>query len=153
MNQIVLKRISDRTISERDLRSEINKLEGVTEPSSFWIDIANDRTYSAGHRAISICQFFKRHIREPINIISLARLLDDPDWINPRTVTIVTHLKGEIPLEWNLSETVLAIRLFPGEIEDSPVLYLRLSQSLDAEAFVQIMRDPQCDATIVGASV
>jgi hypothetical protein len=153
MGKDVLKRISDRMIPERDLRSTINNLEGVTEPPSFWIDIANDQTYSASHRAICICQFFKRHIKEPITIVDLAKLLDGPDWINPDTVTTVTHLKGEIPVEWNLGETVLAIRLFPGEIEDSPVLYLRLSQPLDAEAFVQIIRGSQYDATVIGASV
>ena len=61
--------------------------------------------------------------------------------------------RGELPVEWNLGETVLAIRLFPGEVEGSPVLYLRLSQSLEAEAFVQIMRTSQYNATAVGASV
>jgi hypothetical protein len=153
MSQDVLKRISDRTIAERDLRTEINKLEGVTEPPSFWLDIANDRTYSARHRALSICQFFKRHIREPITIAGLARLLDHPDWINSGTVTAVRHLKGELPVEWNMDETVLAIRLFRGEIEDPPVLYLRISQPLEPDDFVRIMSTSQDDDTIGGASV
>jgi hypothetical protein len=153
MNQDVLKRISDRTTSERDLRSAIKKLEGVTEPPSFWIDIANDRSYSAGHRAICICQYFKRHMREPISVACLAQLLDDPGWINPGSVTTVTHLKGEIPVQWNLGETVLAIRLFPGKTEDSTILYIRLSQSSEAEAFAQTMRASQNDATAVATTV
>jgi hypothetical protein len=153
MSQDALKRISDRTISERELRSEINNIEGMTEPPSFWIDIANDATYSAGHRAVCICQFFKRQIRKPVDLLDLARLLNDPNWINPNTVTAVTHLKGEIPVQWNPGERVLAVRLFPGEVERSPVLYLRLSRPLAAEDFVRIMRAPQSDATAVGVSV
>jgi len=153
MSQDVLKRISDRMISERELQLEINNLQDVPELPSFWIDIANDQTYSAGHRAICICQFFKRHVLGSINIVDLAKLLDGPQWINPSTVTTVTRLKGEIPVEWNLGETVLAIRLLPAEVEDSMVLYLRLSRTLDVDTFVQIMRNPQRDATAVGITV
>ena len=153
MNRSVLERISEKTISESDLRSEIKKLEDAGEPASFWLDIANDQTYSAIHRALAICQFFKRHMREPVNIVDLAKLLDSPDWIKSGMVTTVNHLKGEIPVEWNLGETVLAIRLFPGEVEVSLVLYVRLSQSIKAETFVQIMSASQYDATAVGASV
>jgi len=153
MSRNALDRISDRTISESDLRSEINKLESVTELSSFWLDIASDQTYPAVHRAMAICQFFKRHMREPVNIVDLARVLDGPDWIDSSTVKTVNHLKGETPVEWNLGETVIAIRLFPGKLEGSPVLYLRLSQSLEAETFVEIMRASQYDVTAVGASV
>ena len=153
MSRNALERISERTIYESDLRSEINKLESVTELPSFWLDIANDRAYPAVHRALAICQFFRRHVREPINIADFARLLASPSWINSSTVIAVNHLKGEIPVEWNLGETVLAIRLFPGEVEGSPVLYLRLSQSLEAETFVQIMRTSQYDATAIGVNL
>ena len=153
MNRNVLERISEKTISERDLGSEIKKLADVTEPPSFWLDIANDQTYPAGHRAIAICQFFKRHMREPVTIVDLARLLDSPEWIKSSMVTTVNHLKGEIPVAWNLGETVLAIRLFPTEVDVSLVLYIRLSQSIEAETFVQIMSASQYDAIAVGASV
>ena len=153
MNQNVLKRISDRTTSERDLKFEISKLGGVTEPSSFWIDIANDQTYSAGHRATCICQFFKRHIKGSISLVDLTRLLDHPDWINPDAVTTLRYLRGEIPVAWNLSETVFAIRLFHRELEEPPILYLRLSQSIEAETFVQIVTTPRDDATAAGISV
>ena len=147
MSQDGLQRISERTISENSLRSEISKLEGVTEPASFWINIANDRAYSATHRAIVICQFVLRHMREPMDLVDLARLLDEPEWINSGTVACVDHLKGELPVDWNLGETVLGIRLFPGEVESAPVLYLRLSPPLEAEAFVQVMRSPRHDVT------
>jgi hypothetical protein len=152
MDRNVLERISEKTISESDLRSAIKKLEGVTEPSSLWLGIANDQTYSAVHRAIAICQFFKRHFRKPVTIVHLAGLLDGGDWIKSSTVTTVNHLKGEIPVEWNPGETVFAIRLFPGRTEASPVLYIRLSQTLEAATFVQIMAS-RCDATGDGASV
>jgi len=153
MNQNVLKKISDRTTSERDLKSEISKLGGVTEPPSFWIDIANDQTYSAGHRATCICQLFKRHVKGSISLVDLTRLLDHPDWINPDTVTTVRYLRGEIPVAWNLGETVFAIRLFLRELEEPPVLYLRLSQSIEAETFVQIVTASRHDATAAGISV
>jgi len=153
VNRDVLKRISDRTISEMDLRSEINKLEGVTEPPAFWITLVNDRTYPAIHRAMSICQFFKRHFTRPMDIVDLARLLDDPEWITSSTVDVVAHLKGEVPVQWNLGETVLAIRLFSRETEDLPVLYLRLSRPLDAETFVQMVRDSRRQAKEAGISV
>lgn len=153
MSQDHLERISNRMISERSLRTAVNHLEGVKEPPTFWIQIANDRTYSPTHRAICICQFFKRHIKEPLNIVDLARLLDGPDWINSNTVTRVSHLKGEIPVEWNLGESVLAIRLFPGETEDLPVLYLRFSQSLGVETFLQMMKAPQSNAATIGVNL
>lgn len=153
MSQDVLERIRERTISESDLNSEISKLEGVTELPSFWVELANDKSYPAGHRAIFICELFKRHVRHPINIVELCKLLHSPDWINADTVKAITHLKGELPVEWNLGETVLAISLLPGEVADSRVLYLRFSSSLDAETFVQMMSDSQCDAITVDASL
>ena len=153
MSQDVMGRISERTISEDDLRSEISKLEGVTEPPSFWLGIANDPTYNALHRALAICQFFKRHVKKPITIAELAGLLDDPAWINSSTVASIEHLKGEVPVEWNLGEAVLAIRLFSRKAEEVPVLYLRLSRPLDAETFVQIMKGGQADAATAGASL
>jgi hypothetical protein len=153
MNQTARERILEKSISESDLKAAISKLGDVTEPASFWVSIANDPTYSPAHRAIAICQLFKRHAREPMQLGDLAKLLNDPDWIHPGTVTAVDHLKGELPVEWNLGETVLAIRLFPGEVEAPPVLYLRLSQRLAAEAFVRLMKTPQGDAPGIGASV
>ena len=148
-----LERISDRTIPEKDLRSEIAKLEDVTEPASFWVDIANDRAYSADHRALAVCQLFDRHLREPISLASLARLLDGPDWIAPRTVSVVAHLRGELPVEWNLGETVLAILLFPGKVEGPPTLYLRLSRPLEPKEFVRIITAPEHDAAAAEVSV
>ena len=153
MSQDVFKRVSDRMISGSDLKSEINKLGGVTEPPSFWSDIANDQTYSAGHRAASICQFFRRHINASLSLVELAKLLDYPEWINLDTVTTVAHLRGEIPVAWHPGETVFAVRLFPGEVEASLVLYIRISQPLEAETFVRIMRASNNDATATGANV
>jgi hypothetical protein len=151
MNQTTRERILEKSISESDLKAAISKLEDVTEPASFWTGIANDPSYSAAHRAIAICQLFKRHVKKALPIVDLARLLDGPDWIDSATVTAVDHLKGELPVEWNLGETVLAIRLFPRDC--SSVLYLRLSQRLAAEAFVHLMRDPQYKTPAAGASV
>jgi hypothetical protein len=148
-----LERISDRTISESDLRFEIKKLGNVTEPPSFWLNITSDQTYSPAHRAVAICQLFKRHVMGPITVADLAKLLNAPDWLNSSNVTTVKHLKGEIPVEWNLGETVFAIRLFPGQVESAPVLYLRLSQTLEAETFVQMIRSRGADCTAVDARV
>jgi len=153
MSQSVLERISDRTTSQADLMSEISKLEGVTEPASFWVDIANDPTYPAMHRVLAICQFFKRHVRVPIKVVDLATRLNRPDWINSGSVTRVDHLKGEIPVEWNLGETVLGIRPFGRGAEGLPVLYLRLCQPLDAETFVGIVKGLPYDDMAVGVSV
>jgi hypothetical protein len=148
-----LERIADPTVSQEELRSEIDKLGEVAEPPSFWTGIANSPVYSARHRATCICQLLRRHVRQPVSLLRLAWLLDHPSWISPGVVTVVAHLKGEIPVEWNLGETVLAIRLFPVEAEDLPVLYVRLSTSLEAADFVQVVSSSRPDARFAGVTV
>jgi hypothetical protein len=94
----------------------------------------------ARKRATLIGEFFERHVRQPIGLLELVRLLDATDWIDASEVTAVTHLKGELPVEWNLGETVLAIRLFPAELETPPVLYIRISEPIAPEVFVGIVK-------------
>lgn len=135
-----LEQIANRAIAPSALQSAMARLGSVTEPPSFWLDILNDETYSAAHRARALCQLFRRHVRLPVNVVELAAFLRHPAWINARTVRAVKHLKGEIPVEWNPGETVLALRIEAPRTEAVPVLYLRLSASVEAEAFVGTMR-------------
>lgn len=153
MRHDMLQRIADRTMTEADLSAAIDQLGAVTEPPSFWLAIANDRSYAAAHRAVAICQFFKRHITVPVELVQLARLLDHPDWLAAAAITVVKHLKGEIAVAWNPGETVLAIRLFQAELEHAPVLYLRLSQPLAVEDFMEIVQSAHADPAAGGVRV
>lgn len=139
MDEAILKRISDPVITEEKLRSELHVLGDVTEPSSFWLKIANDTGYSFIHRALSICQFFKRHIATPVSLNKLAEMLDKPGWINAHTVTIVTNIKGEMPVQWNIGEQIITVHLFPGTDQQPSILYLRLSEKLGIDAFLGII--------------
>jgi hypothetical protein len=125
MSQDPLDRISDRSISASELQREVERLTG-REPPSFWVDRANDRTYPAANRAVFVCQLFERHVNEPVELAELASMLDGATWIDAAQIEPVAHLRGELPVEWNLGETVLAVRLFARELTNAPVLYLRL---------------------------
>ncbi len=134
-----LERIRDRTTSPAALLSAIAALGDAGEPASFWLAIAEDPSYRAIHRAVALCQFFKRHITTPLSIAELATLLKHAEWIATGTVSEVRHLKGEIPVQWNLGEGVLAIRAFT-PVDGAPVLYLRLERPIESDAFVRLMR-------------
>jgi hypothetical protein len=153
MSHDPLQRISQRTISEEELSLEISRLGGDAVPPSFWVAIANDGTFSPGHRAKCVCQLFERSIHGPIDIVDLARLLEGATWLGTSAITVVTHIRGELPVDWNLGEGVLAIHLFPGQTAEEVVLYLRLSRALAPEAFVQVMKNPQAQAAAAGISM
>ena len=106
----------------------------MTDP----LKIANDPAQPAAHRARALCRFFQRHFTPPMDLAELAALLEGSGWLESSTIEAITHLKGEIAVRWIAGQTVIAIHLFAREIDDPPVLYLRLSQRMDAETFVQM---------------
>ncbi|MGC2636021.1 MAG: hypothetical protein WA294_02510 [Acidobacteriaceae bacterium] len=140
MSENPLEQIAERTMAAADWQAAIGRLGKATEPASFWLDIVKDETYSAGHRARALCLLFRRHVPVPVKVGDLAALLGRPGWLHAGTVQAVKHLKGEIPVEWNPGETVLAVRLDAARSEAGPVLYLRLSGSVGVRAFLHAMQ-------------
>ena len=64
--------ISDRNSSNISLLTALNEISKEKESSQFWVNIANDSTYSDDHRRRAIFMLFKRHVSSNINLMNLG---------------------------------------------------------------------------------
>jgi hypothetical protein len=63
-------------------------------PAQFWTSIANDNEQSALVQIVAIQCLFKRHVVKGMTLTELAKVLDNPQWIDRGRVTRVTIFKG-----------------------------------------------------------
>lgn len=145
MNAASLEKIGDKKIPQNELLSEVSRLHDAGEPASFWTTIAGDDSYTPAHRAIAICQFFKRHVSTPVSLGKLAYMLQETRWFSNSEIAVVAHLKGEMPVQWVTGETVVTVRAFAGAQDTVPVLYLRLSEPVQVNELIVFFRNPAAD--------
>lgn len=89
--------------------------------------------------SLSICTYFSNEVSPPISLDNLARQIDHKAWFSSKTTSKIDHLKGELPVEWNLGETVLKVQVANEVSKVEDVLYLRFSGKIEVAEFIEIM--------------
>jgi len=145
--------IANRNISYKKLVKTVEKLSEVTEASTFWSDIANSQKYSKKHRRIAIVELFLRHIKPGMTLSQLARILDNPNWLQSNNVNLVTDVFGWLPLKKLSPGTVFHIWLFP----ETPGLIwsisLRISGEITKDDFLKAIWGQEVDPQVLNAQI
>jgi hypothetical protein len=104
-----------------------------------------------GRAAAEACRRLASRSTGPTTVVDFVRLLGELSWITPDTVSAIKHVKGEIPVEWNPGETVLAIRLPSGA--GAPLMYLRFSGPVSVDDFLRMVDTGGTGNALAGVDV
>lgn len=148
--------IADKDAKEAELVQAIRKLGPVSEPASFWADIANNQEYSSAQRRHCVFQLFKRHVKPGMTLSELAQTLDNPTWLEDDDVTVLLDLAGHIPVKWTADNTVVVLSVFPN-VPDGRLahwaIYVSISGHIDQEEFINVIRGRQVAQRIKDAKI
>ncbi len=90
---------------------------------------------------LAVIELFRRHVTKGITLHRMAKLLEGATWLQDEDVDVVTAIEGEIPVTWNLEDTVFVIRLFPeSERQSSFAIYLRVAGKVPLDSFIRLLR-------------
>lgn len=155
MNKL-LSIIADPNVDKQTLMETIQKLGEVTESTQFWIAIANSDEYNKDHRRRAVFQLFQRFVSHGMTLFALAQILDNPPWLADEDISIVTVLRGEIPVTWTLEDTVFVLSVFP-DFPDGRyanwAIYLRVSGKVNREDFIKVIRGESVTENVKNAKV
>jgi hypothetical protein len=132
--------ILDKQTRDADLQEAISRLGKVSEPSSFWNDIANEQSYSVQHRRSCIQALLRRHRGSAGTVGELAVLLNHPKWLRDEDISIVEFVVGLIPVEWTPEDTIFRIRLLPASANDKTAVYVRVAGKVGRDDFSRLFR-------------
>lgn len=119
--------IAQSGITDAELDKALKKLEmPPLEPARYWIMIANNPRNSDYHRRRAIFEFFKRHVREGVRLTILIKQLDHPAWIHAWDIDIIEKLGGHIPVQFHEEDTVVVLRIFAEQQQNTSAIYLRI---------------------------
>ena len=127
--------IAERATSDDVLREAISRLGRVTEPPSFWTQIANSTNYSRQHRIRAVFALFRRHGESCGDVLSLGKCLEPAKWLDESSIERVTYVFGHLPIELNEGESVYSISVL-----DGPKIYIRMPGDIDRETFNALLR-------------
>ncbi len=146
--------IANPKTNKEMLMRAIQQVGTVSEPASFWSDIANSDSYSQDHRRRAIFQLFLRHVSPgmtsgAMTLAELAQILANPSWLADEDIRVVTFLAGKIPVEARFEHTIFLMRLFP-DLPDGRwlywAIYLSVSGKIKAESLSQVLRGDEVAA-------
>jgi hypothetical protein len=136
--QDLLQAIADPNTDATVLTQAIRALGASFEDPQFWIRIASSDRYSRRHRRRAVLALFQRHVRVPLTLDRLARVLDQPTWLESDDVAIVTDLAGGVPVRFDSRDTVFVIRVLPDssrEGQGTSGVYFSVEGKLGLEEF------------------
>ena len=135
--------IADPSTGRTALIDAIRGLGPVTEPASFWSDIAGDDAFGPEHRRRAVVALFRRHVVPGTTLAELARALGDPAWLVDDDVSVVDVLGGKIPVSWTIADTVLVFGVLPelsDEVSRDWAIYLRVAGTIDLADVIALLR-------------
>jgi hypothetical protein len=135
--------ISNKRISAPDLLRAIRKLGRVTEPSTFWSNIANSPKYRTNHRLQCVYQLIRRHVKKGMKLCELATILDHPTWLTNDDIQIFTIVSGKVPVNWTFEDTVFVLIIFGAKepmATHNGAIYFRTSGHIQLKNLVRILR-------------
>ncbi len=132
--------ISNPNTEYEALVEAISTLKNGYEKPMFWSNIINNEKYNLKHRSLALYQFFKRHVRQGMNLKELAQILNHPFWLNLQDIILVTEISGEMPVQFSLENTVIQLRVFPGVFENNWAVYLLIEDKITIEEFYNVLR-------------
>jgi hypothetical protein len=151
-----LEAIADPGTGRTALIGAIRGLGPVTEPASFWSDIAGDDAFGAEHRRRAVVALFRRHVVPGTTLADLARALDDPAWLRDDDFSVVDVLGGKIPVSWTSEDTVLALGVLPELSDESSrgwAIYLRLGGTIDMADVLALLHGATVPPEVQGAEI
>jgi hypothetical protein len=124
-----LRAIQYPNAQEESVGFAIGQLGAVTEPASFWTDIANSPRYSMEHRRACIVALFRRHVHAGMTLNEIAAKLDNQIWLQKEDIHEITSMAGSLPVRSVLSDTTVGITIFQHEKQKwaTPLIYLRFA--------------------------
>jgi hypothetical protein len=126
--------IKDKNTSDNDLLEAISRLGKLSEPASFWTQIANDPNYSTRHRTRAVFALFRRHGQWSGEMLSLARCIAPAKWLDESSIERVPYVFGYLPVEVTSGESVYSISVL-----HSSKIYIRLRGEVNQETFVSLL--------------
>lgn len=127
--------ITNIAASDDVLLQSISRLGRVTEPASFWAQIADDSSYSIQHRTRAVFALFRRHGEWCGDARSLGACLRPAKWLDQSSVERITYVFGWLPVEVRPGESVYQISVFRG-----PSVFIRLQGDVDLETLTAFLR-------------
>jgi hypothetical protein len=133
--------IADKNCSEAQLISAISNLGPVRESAQFWIEIAENSSYSILHRRHCIFQLFYRHVTQGLTLASLATLLNIPSWLTENNITVVEDIGGSIPVKLSFENSVVVLNILPGKSADLNrwQIYISVNYKTDSKFFFKLI--------------
>lgn len=114
------------------LLESIAHLGAVTEPPSFWTQIADNTNYTLVHRTRAVFALFRRHGQYIHNVWDLRRCLTPANWLKQSPVEKV--VQGFMPVDLRSGDTVFSISVLYG-----PKIYIRLIGHVEYNAFLRVL--------------
>jgi len=141
--------IADPAVSEEELIDAVGRLGAVTEPSSFWADLANRADRSPNQRRLYVLQLFRRHVSAGMSLSELAQILNKPAWLSDETFEVVEDLGGTIPVRLTEDNTVFVLRLIPDrETSEIWAIYVSVTGKHSTGQLYTALRGDAVDASI-----
>ena len=112
------------------------------ELPDFWSAIANDQGYSEDRRRHAVFMLFQRHVKVGISLHELGKILNHPVWLKPDNILVVQSLGGQVPVEFNLQDTIFRLSVFPNLTDDRLgywAIYCRIEGKISAEEAYEIL--------------
>ncbi len=141
--------IVDRHALIESVRTAITNFAKTPQPS-FWIEIANDPTYSLVHRRLCVFELFRRHVRVGMKLRRMNEVLGDPKWLQDGDIHLVRIVVGWIPVELQSGDSVFCIWVLPEPGRESVLVYLRVSGDVPSGDFDRLLLEKDDSA---GASI
>jgi hypothetical protein len=154
MTEDLLRLISNPGASEAELTDALGRLGPVTEPPGFWTRLAGSDEHSPGQRRHYVFQLLRRHLAPGMRLSALARLLDDPPWLNRGDIAVIEDLAGAIPVRMTDEDTVFRLRVAPGgDAPDIWAIYLRVAGKVTSDQLYALLRGGAADETTAQAEI
>ncbi|HVZ39417.1 MAG TPA: hypothetical protein VHI13_09080 [Candidatus Kapabacteria bacterium] len=126
--------IHDRRASEGAFLEAVSRIPAGRVPSTFWSDIANDRSYRTFRSDVAVFELFRRHQARPSTLGQTAALLAGGGWLADAVIEKIVNLGGEIPVVVPDGGVAFIIRL--ANDQQAPhhdmVIYIALDHDMDA---------------------
>ncbi|SRR5258708_4086415 len=135
LNSQFLSLITNKNVSDENLLQAISRLGPVAEPSSFWMKIADETSYSRLHRTRAVFAMLRRHCVDCLTCRELASAVSGAKWVLDSGIEKIPYVVGWMPMVPEPGQTVFKISVLNG-----PSFFVRLLGDVDTSEFSCILR-------------
>lgn len=134
------KLVSERGVDPARLHAALGDLAPNDETGAWLAVIANNDGYPEYQRFACAARIFECCVHPGTDLEQAGRLLAPASWLRDEMVEVVATVAGELLVGWDPADTVYVLRRRIERVVVPPVVYLRLTGRVAADAVLKTMR-------------